>query len=601
MAKKLHSLRVVLLLVVGLWGSLSAYPASKSKYNTFTKSYRNARLEQVLADLQSKTGYKIQYVEEDIDLNKRVTLQFKNQSARAVLRKVLDKELQVTVKKGVITISRKPMPPQEIKVPAVIPTRVEEDSLQSVTVYEDTTYTIHCKTETKELPKEEPAQPVYTAKGHYLQGYAGIGYSRLGYTPARGKDAAKGSAGATIGLNYAYYFHDNWGAVAGIGFDYYGDRTVINDCYEWQGQGDSDGEAYTHRVYGHGWTEKQNAGMLNIPIGIQMMYPLSKKEKPLKLYADAGVQAGIPVWKTYRLLSGEIEHRGWYPQWNMEIHDQTDRDFYYEGVENFGKEQGKLQLSSVAVGVFAGLGIAFPLAEQWDIMAGVFAKVTCNNMYSGNNLDLGWGNSRFTQYVSDGGNVPQPVSHDFMNPYEGFVNSKEVGTVRPWMVGVRVGFNWHHKEKAHPAVPQYERIQICDTTMTLTERRETVLKPQPLSSQKIATLMERSIIWFDLDSWVPKLEPADIIDRIADILIENPEQRILVNGHASSEGNEEHNQMLSDKRAEAVVRLLIQKGVKPEQITSKGFSSSIRYIQEDSSPDRHNISLDRRVEIIPVQ
>lgn len=601
MTKHLHSLRIVLLLVVGLTVSLSAFPAGKSKYNTFTKSYKNARLEQVLNDLQSKTGYKIQYVEEDIDLNKRVTFQFKNQSARAVLRKVLDKDLQVTVKKGVITISQKPMPPQEIKVPAVSPTRVEEDSLQTVTVYEDTTYTIHCKTETRELPGNAPEQPEYTAKGHYLQGYAGIGYDQLGYKPSRAKDAAKGSAGATVGLNYAYYFHNNWGAMAGVGFDYYGDHTVIGDCYEWQGQGDSDGEAYTHRVYGHGWTERQNVGMVNIPVGIQMMYPLTNSEKPLKLYADAGVQVGLPVWKNYRLTKGEIEHRGWYEQWNMEIHDQTDRDFYYESVDNFGKEPGKLQLTSVAVGVFADLGVAMPLAEQWDIMVGAFAKVTCNNMYNGNNLDLGWGNSRFTQYVPNAGNVPQPISHDFMNPYEGFVNSNEVATVRPWMVGVKVGFNWHLKEKAKPIAPQYERIQICDTTMTLTERREAVPKPQPLASQKIATLMERAIIWFDLDSWVPKLEPADIIDRIADILIENPEQHILVNGHASSEGNEEHNQMLSDKRAEAVVKLLIQKGVKPEQITSKGFSSSIQYVDQDSTTAQHNISLDRRVEIIPVQ
>ena len=594
-------MRFVLLLAVGLSVCLSAYPASNSKYNTFTKSYKNARLEQVLNDLQAKTGYKIQYVEEDIDLNKRITFRFEKQSARSVLRKVLDKDLQVAVKKGVITISRKPAPPQEIKVQAVSPSRVEEDSLQTVTIYEDTTYTIHCKTETKELPSNESEQPEYTSKGHYLQGYAGVGYARLGYNPSRPNDKAKGGVGATVGLNYAYYFHDNWGVIAGVGFDYYGDRTVIGDMYEWKGQGDSDGESYTHRVYGHGWTEKQQVGMVNIPVGVQTMYPLNKSEKPLKLYADAGLQVGLPLWKTYGLVSGDIEHRGWYEQWNMEIHDQTDRDFYYESVDNFGKKTGSLQLAPVAVGVFADLGIAVPLAEQWDIMAGLFAKVTCNNMYSGNNLDLGWGDSQFTQYVPNADGVPSAISHDFMNPYDGFVNSNEVAAIRPWMIGLKVGFNWHHKEKTKPAAPQYERIQICDTTMTLTERRETTLKPQPLASQKIATLMERAVIWFDLDSWVPKLEPADIIDRIADILIENPQQHILVNGHASSEGNEEHNQMLSDKRAESIVKLLIQKGVNPEQISVKGYSSKIQYKEADNESGVHNISLDRRVEIIPVQ
>ena len=598
--RHLTSLRSVLLLVVGLLISVSAFPAGKSKYRPFTKSYKNVRLEQVIEDLQTKTGYQIVYVREDIDLNKRITGKFKKQSARAVLRKVLDKDLQVTAKKGVITISRKPIPAQEIKITATVPTRIEEDSLKKVSVYEDTTYTIRCKNVTVECPGQGVVEPEFTGKGHYLQGYAGIGYDRLGYKPSHANDQAKGGVGATFGLNYAYYFHENWGVTVGAAFDYYGGRIVIGDSYEWKGQGDSDGEAYTHRVYGHGWTEKQNIGMLQLPVGIQMMYPLNQDPQPLKLYASAGLQVGLPVLKNYRLTEGQIEHRGWYEQWNMEIHDQTDRDFYYESVDNFGIDTKALQLRSVAVGVLAELGIAIPVAEQWDIMVGAYAKVTCNNLYNGTNLDLGWAGSSFTQYVPDATGTPQPVSHDFMNPYNGYLHSNEVNAVRPWMVGIKAGFSWHYKPKAKAVAAEYVRLQICDTTMTLSERLETEMKPQPLPPQQIITLMERSIIWFDLDSWVPKLEPADIIDRIAEILIAHPEQHIQVNGHASSEGNEAHNQMLSVKRAEAVVQLLIEKGVHPDQITSMGYSSSVQYTEQDPDAEHHDISLDRRVEIIPV-
>ena len=59
--------------------------------------------------------------------------------------------------------------------------------------------------------------------------------------------------------------------------------------------------------------------------------------------------------------------------------------------------------------------------------------------------------------------------------------------------------------------------------------------------------------------------------------------------------------MLSDKRAEAVVNLLIEKGVRPEQISSNGYSSAIRYTEQDTESNPHDISLDRRVEIIPIQ
>lgn len=591
----------ILLIFTMIAGLLLATPAfsasSKSKYNTFSKSYKNARLEQVIKDVQAKTGYQIKYEAEDLDLNKPITAQFKKQSARAVLRKVLDKDMLVSVKKGVITISKKPAPPQEIKVTATVPSRVEEDSIYIISIYEDTTFSIQCKTVSRELPTKQVEQPKKTDKGHYIQGYAGLGYSRLGYSPARAKDAAKGGLGATIGFNYAYYFHENWGVSAGIGFDYYGDKGVINDVYEWPGQGDSDGEQYTHRVYGHDWSEKQRVGTVNVPIGIQTMYPLSNKENALKLYGGAGLQIGLPVLKSFSLAGGKIEHRGWYPQWQMEMHDQTDRDFYYEGTDAFDITDNKLHLSSIAIGVFADLGVAIPVAEQWDVMVGAFAKVTCNNMYAGEGKALGWRNDQASQ--ADG----VPRQHTFMEQYTGLVNSAEVDAVRPWMVGIKVGFNWHHQRKPQEVLPEYERIQVCDTTITLSERRETELKPQPEAAKKIVKLMQRSVIWFDLDSWEPKLKPADIIDKIAAILIENPEQHILVNGHASKEGNDAHNQMLSSKRAQAIVNLLVEKGVNPAQITSNAYGSTVEYNDEDEdmTAKKHNISLDRRVEIIPIQ
>lgn len=588
---------LIFTMIAGLLIATPAFSASKSKHNTFSKSYKNARLEQVIKDVQAKTGYQIKYEAEDLDLNKPITAQFKKQSARAVLRKVLDKDMQVTVKKGVITISKKPTPPTEIKVTATVPSRVEEDSLHIITIYEDTTFSIQCKTVTKELPAKPAEKPQKTNKGHHIQGYAGLGYSRLGYSPARTNDAAKGGLGATIGFNYAYYFHENWGVSAGIAFDYYGDKGVINDVYEWQGQGDSDGEQYTHRVYGHNWSEKQRVGTVNVPIGIQTMYPLNDKENAIKLYGGAGLQIGLPVFKNFSLAGGQIEHRGWYPQWRMEVHDQTDRDFYYEGTDAFAITDNKLQLRSIAIGVFADLGVAIPVAEQWDVMVGAFAKVTCNNMYAGEGKALGWRNDNASQ--ADG----VPRQHTFMEQYTGLVNSEEVAAVRPWMVGIKIGFNWHHQPKPKEVLPEYERIQVCDTTITIAERRETELKPQPESAKKIEKLMQRSVIWFDLDSWEPKLKPADIIDKIAAILIENPEQHILVNGHASKEGNDAHNQMLSSKRAQAIVDLLIEKGVNPAQITSNAYGSSVDYNdqEENTTAKKHNISLDRRVEIIPIQ
>ena len=81
------------------------------------------------------------------------------------------------------------------------------------------------------------------------------------------------------------------------------------------------------------------------------------------------------------------------------------------------------------------------------------------------------------------------------------------------------------------------------------------------------------------------------------MLKQNPAQKVLVNGHASAEGSEQHNQELSERRAEAIRQLLLKEGVSDTQIQTKGYSSSVSY---EPSQGKQEISLDRRVEIIPV-
>ena len=107
--------------------------------------------------------------------------------------------------------------------------------------------------------------------------------------------------------------------------------------------------------------------------------------------------------------------------------------------------------------------------------------------------------------------------------------------------------------------------------------------------------METSVIWYDLDSYEPKLKPADILDKIAAILIENPKQRIQINGHASKEGTALHNKRLSENRAKVIYDMLLEKGVRAEQMTTRGFG-----VEKSYQEGEHEISLDRRVEIIPV-
>ncbi len=596
--KKIPSFLILLLALVLVMPAMAA--SKKSKYSPLTKKYKNASLEQVLNDIQSKTGYKLSYVPDDMDLNARVNASFKDASAKTVLKKILGKtRYDIASKKGVITITLKPEPPMTYQVRATKPSEVQEDSVKTVRIWQDTTFSVACKNITRELPQPVMEEPAPTSKGHYIQVFLGAGYSQVGYKSEGVKD--RGGIGGLAQFQYAYYFHENWGLTIGAGFDLYTDNGLVNHTYEFErtgaGAGDTDnGEAYIHCTEARNWKEKQLMGMVNVPVGIQCQYPLN--ENNLRLYAGLGVKVGIPLMKSYSLKSGEIQHTGRYDTWNLVLDEHIgnlgdDRDFYTESAEAFGAGQKKnMKVKTIAVSAMADLGVAIPVSEQVDIMVGAYADYCVNNIQDAEVQSMGWHQPSFPA-------GQEYREHAFMNDYNGL--SATSATLRPWQVGIKVGVQWHHKQKPQPAPKEYERIQICDTTFTLAQRTDTTFKPQ--AAKKIVRMMDKAVIWFDLDKAEPKLEPADIIDRIAEVLLENPEQKILVNGHASKEGQAKHNQELSEQRAQAVADLLMEKGVPASQITVKGYSSQYEYTASNEQVEggHHNISLDRRVEIIPVE
>jgi outer membrane protein OmpA-like peptidoglycan-associated protein len=65
------------------------------------------------------------------------------------------------------------------------------------------------------------------------------------------------------------------------------------------------------------------------------------------------------------------------------------------------------------------------------------------------------------------------------------------------------------------------------------------------------------------------------LDEVVRVLQDNPGFRVEVEGHASSDGGETHNQTLSERRATAVVDYLVAGGVARERLVAKGFSSSV--------------------------
>jgi outer membrane protein OmpA-like peptidoglycan-associated protein len=109
----------------------------------------------------------------------------------------------------------------------------------------------------------------------------------------------------------------------------------------------------------------------------------------------------------------------------------------------------------------------------------------------------------------------------------------------------------------------------------------------------VMTLGEKSIR-FDFDKADIKPQYRDILNRIAGVLMTLKQYSIYVYGYTDDVGTKEYNIKLSGRRAQAVRNSLIQTGIKPGVITTKGFGKSDPRAKGDSPRAR---SANRRVEI----
>lgn len=580
--------------------TVAAPKKNTAQHKKLTRTYTNAPLTDVLADICKRTDYKLDYSAAELDEAMPVSRKFKDVSATSAIKKILGKQYIVKAKRGTIYITNVPVPPATYEVRGTQPTDIAEDEEKIVYTYQDTTYSVSCRTVTKRIDPEIQ-QPSDLPAKHYVQALAGLGYGSLGYTlrDGNGQKAGqnRGDLQGQLQVQYAYYFHPNWGITAGIGFSAFGSHGVLNNTTVWEGAGDSDGERYNHYALTHDWREQQITHIVDIPIGIQCQYPLN--DNNLRLYAGAGIRAGVPVYNRWSLRSGDLEHQGYYPQWNMLIREGEgnmtgDRDFYTEHIgSDWSTDRHVLKQNPVSLAVEAGIGVMIPLNKQLDLMCGLYCQAGCldlNPTVQSGRTDIGWQQTGMT---------PEYRNHTFMNEYDGLLNTNLASATHPWGVGVTVGISWHHIEKPKKPEPTYEKTQVCDTTFTLATRTETTLKPKKEAAKQIVQVMHKSVIWFDVNSTEPKLEPADVLDKIAEVLIQNPEQQIIVSGHASKEGNARKNRTLSEQRAKVIGRMLEAKGVKASQLHIEAHSSDIEYRVAEGS--EHTIALDRRVEIIPLE
>jgi len=109
------------------------------------------------------------------------------------------------------------------------------------------------------------------------------------------------------------------------------------------------------------------------------------------------------------------------------------------------------------------------------------------------------------------------------------------------------------------------------------------------------TSMVLNNIFFDFDSDSLKQSSYPELDLLTDLLHENPDLKISINGHTDSIGSELYNNTLSENRARAVRNYLIKKHIASSRLSYKGLGAS-QPIKSNETPEGR--ATNRRTEIV---
>jgi outer membrane protein OmpA-like peptidoglycan-associated protein len=99
------------------------------------------------------------------------------------------------------------------------------------------------------------------------------------------------------------------------------------------------------------------------------------------------------------------------------------------------------------------------------------------------------------------------------------------------------------------------------------------------------------------DTGMATLKPGayTTIDRLATVLKQSPDRKVMIEGHTDSVGGDDYNRQLSERRAAAVQTALLERGVTSNQITAVGKGETFPVASNDNAGGRQQ---NRRVEMV---
>lgn len=130
------------------------------------------------------------------------------------------------------------------------------------------------------------------------------------------------------------------------------------------------------------------------------------------------------------------------------------------------------------------------------------------------------------------------------------------------------------------------RTNALELTNRITNITETNFLPPTFEDKKKGESLVVENITFEYNEAYLRKESLPVLDAIVAGMKKNPRLVLEVRGHTDSTGDEKGNQVLSEKRAEAVTEYLIKQGISPHRLRSKGYGESQPVAGNDTEEGR---------------
>ena len=135
--------------------------------------------------------------------------------------------------------------------------------------------------------------------------------------------------------------------------------------------------------------------------------------------------------------------------------------------------------------------------------------------------------------------------------------------------------------------------QVLVVTTSNTSRTLVLGKEKPLVTEKAVIL---NPIYFDFDSWNIRPDAAAELDRLVQVMNENPTMTIAASSHTDERGTPQYNMTLSDKRAKSMRDYVIRKGINSDRISGTGKGETDPAVDCESNCSEEEHQLNRRSE-----